>query len=184
MLPADQNYPSDFYVTAATVIPVLYLAFVVQGPSYERMIKTAVQYLARSFSVRSIPSFLWAANLSGGLLTLALMIVVLPIATEVLALLALGRGADTIAERSWIMTAVVLLLVTAAIPPLMILVRAIVHVFKDTAAVSASKNSDMNTEKLAPDGSSQNSTHLDSEIPSSPPASQHEQGTAEDQPEN
>jgi hypothetical protein len=38
-----KGYDSDFYVVCATVIPVLYLAFVVQGGTYDAMLKTALQ---------------------------------------------------------------------------------------------------------------------------------------------
>jgi hypothetical protein len=35
------GFPSDFYVTCATVIPVLFLALVVQGGTYETMLRSA-----------------------------------------------------------------------------------------------------------------------------------------------
>jgi hypothetical protein len=35
----DPSFNSDFYVTAATVIPVLYLALAVQGPALDEMIR-------------------------------------------------------------------------------------------------------------------------------------------------
>ncbi len=36
-----KNFPSDFYVTCATIIPVLYLALVIQGGTYEILMKKA-----------------------------------------------------------------------------------------------------------------------------------------------
>lgn len=38
-----ENFPADFYVTCATVIPVLFLALVVQGGTYESMLRTALE---------------------------------------------------------------------------------------------------------------------------------------------
>jgi hypothetical protein len=43
-----KGFDSDFYVTCATVIPVLYLALVVQGGTYDVMLKTALQAAAKS----------------------------------------------------------------------------------------------------------------------------------------
>jgi hypothetical protein len=36
-----KNFPSDFYVACATIIPVLYLALVIQGGTYEILMKKA-----------------------------------------------------------------------------------------------------------------------------------------------
>jgi hypothetical protein len=43
-----KGYDSDSYVVCATVIPVLYLAFVVQGGTYDAMLKTALQAARKS----------------------------------------------------------------------------------------------------------------------------------------
>jgi len=48
---------SDFYVTCATVIPVLFLAVAVQGRAYERVLRTANS--ASAYFVRSMISLVW-----------------------------------------------------------------------------------------------------------------------------
>jgi hypothetical protein len=37
-----KHFNADFYITCATVIPVLYLALAVQGGTYEAMLKAAL----------------------------------------------------------------------------------------------------------------------------------------------
>ena len=47
----SKSFPSDFYVTCATVIPVLFLALIVQGGTYEAMLKTS-RHAAQTFPKR------------------------------------------------------------------------------------------------------------------------------------
>jgi len=44
----SKSFPSDFYVTCATVIPVLFLALIVQGGTFEAILKTAQQAVQTS----------------------------------------------------------------------------------------------------------------------------------------
>jgi hypothetical protein len=53
----DPSFNSDFYVTAATVIPVLYLALAVQGPALDEMIRLLSRLSdSRAFN-RAVKSF-------------------------------------------------------------------------------------------------------------------------------
>ena len=77
--------------------------------------------------------------LSTAIAVLAMALVVVPVLAEVLVLLTLGSGTDTINERNWVMTITVYLLVAVALPPLVTLVRAITRVFKETENAKPSK---------------------------------------------
>jgi hypothetical protein len=106
-----KSFPSDFYVTCATVIPVLFVALIVQGGTYEAMLRTALdaaQTLPRrnrdiaAAHVLPVVAYLtFAAGLLG----------------EALALVVLYRGADTHAIRiSVLITTLILLVMVTAVP--------------------------------------------------------------------
>jgi hypothetical protein len=104
-----KSFPSDFYVTCATVIPVLFVALIVQGGAYEAMLRTALdaaQTLPRRnrdiFAAHALPVAAYLTFVAG-------------LIGEALALFFLYRGADTHAMRIivLIMTLILLVVVTA-----------------------------------------------------------------------
>ena len=166
MFPADKKFPVDFYVTVATVIPVLFLAIAVQGKTYQNMLDSSLEsirtFIFERFTYRKI--FTYVSGIC--LMALAIGLVVYPAIAEVVSLLALGSGSDTLHERNWVMTGVVVLLLALVIPPLLIPIRElgkmlneIRHEFraprrrKTAESEPASESDDANTEKT-PLGSS------------------------------
>jgi hypothetical protein len=97
----SHNYPSDFYVTTATVIPVLYLAIAVQGPAYQNMLKAAHRTNLRSML----------------LIDAALLILAAAVFGEVIALVTLYSGSDILGLRIYVLVSTLLLLLAAAAGP-------------------------------------------------------------------
>jgi hypothetical protein len=82
---AAKTFPSDFYVAVATVIPVLFLALALQGPTYETMISTALRYLGPYFKRMTFRSV--AGAIVGTLLmALAGLVILFALSGEVVAL--------------------------------------------------------------------------------------------------
>jgi hypothetical protein len=80
---ACKSFPSEFYVTCATVIPVLYLALVVQSNAYETMLRNAVRAArtqARRAALRPLVFAYFAV--AAGLVGEALALVVLCIGSD------------------------------------------------------------------------------------------------------
>jgi hypothetical protein len=80
---AGKGFPSDFYITCATVLPILYLALVVQGPTYEDMLKRAMEAAhtqRRRAALRPLTNAYLAV--SAGLVGEAVAIVVLFIGSD------------------------------------------------------------------------------------------------------
>lgn len=106
-----KHVPTDFYVTCATVIPVLFLAIVVQGGTYESMLKAALDG-AHKQPQRSRDGA--AAVL---LPTVAYLTSAAALGGEAIALFVLYRGAEPQAARTLVLiTTLILLAVTGAGP--------------------------------------------------------------------
>ena len=130
---ADKFQP-DFYVTCATVIPVLFLALAVQGRAYNWLLNTAEQVdpdrrvsepVGDKPNVqRARPGLLgirWmtSALVSWALLIIALLIVVLGGAGEALALYVLYRGSEAMGDRRLVLLATLALLIAVIAGPLL-----------------------------------------------------------------
>jgi hypothetical protein len=116
-----KHFNADFYVTCATVIPVLYLAVVVQGRAYEPALR-ASRRVIWAFAAAEVarPSRLWmpVAFAAGMLLSLAAYIVVIAGALgEAYALVALYQESDHPHVRLLVLLATLLLVTAAAAGP-------------------------------------------------------------------
>jgi hypothetical protein len=89
-----KNFNADFYVTCATVIPVLFLAVAVQGPTYESLFKAALRADARTERRY--------ASLALVLLNIAVVIVFAGSGGEGMALWTLYRGSEVSGWRGWV----------------------------------------------------------------------------------
>ena len=104
-------FPSDFYVVCATVIPVLFLALVVQGGTYEAMLNAARN------AARALPRRTWNYVLARFLPWVAYLAVAGALGGELLSLLALFSGSDTYQPRLVVLiTTISLMGVVAAAP--------------------------------------------------------------------
>src|SRR5215831_13888988 len=108
ILSMKNTFPADFYVVSATVIPVLFLALLVQGPGLEQMIEAT----KKSFDnlERVSPSIVLFILGAGGL--------VYGIVGEVIALNELQGQHDSMFARVLVFLAVFILLIGVATIPL------------------------------------------------------------------
>jgi hypothetical protein len=107
----DKHFNADFYVTCATVIPVLFLALVVQGGTYENMLRTAMEAAHRH------PGRGRDGAASAFLPAVAYLTLVAGVLGEAFALGALFSRWDTTASRATVMVMTLLLLVVIAAGP-------------------------------------------------------------------
>ena len=107
----DKSFPADFYVTCATVIPVLFLALVVQGGPYEAILSTArstAQRLPRrnrDYVIVTILSYWAYITLGSGCLG------------ELFAVWALYTRSEWRAQRTLVALATLILLLAVVAPP-------------------------------------------------------------------
>jgi preprotein translocase subunit SecG len=104
------TFQGDFYVACATVIPVLMLAFVVQGGTYESMLEAAAKAARAPDGSRDRFAALLLPRAAGAALTAAVV-------GEVGALVGLYRGADTSAQRLITLLATLLLMIVVIAAP-------------------------------------------------------------------
>lgn len=113
------SFNSDFYVTAATVIPVLYLALTLQGPTFERVLKRWRDHTpdnSKSFT----GSLRWTIH-SGGMglaATFAAIFIFSGIAAEFFALLGLYQRKASQGMGALIFISIVFLLFMVAVGPI------------------------------------------------------------------
>ena len=107
----DKHFNADFYVTCATVIPVLFLALVVQGSTYESMLRSAVEAANRE-PVRGRDG-----AVSQLLPVVAYLTLMAGVLGEAGALWALFNGRDTKTDRVVVLVMTVFLLTIAAAGP-------------------------------------------------------------------
>jgi hypothetical protein len=110
-VPVDKHFNADFYVTCATVIPVLFLALVVQGGTYENMLRTAMEAAHRH------PGRGRDGAASAFLPAVAYLTLVAGVLGEAFALGALFSRWDTTASRATVMVMTLFLLVVIAAGP-------------------------------------------------------------------
>jgi hypothetical protein len=120
---------SDFYVTCASVIPVLFLAVAVQGRAYESVVRALVKVPVeiKKKAEASDLSF-WALIASSyrasAVLLTALAILVAGGVGEVLALQVLYTGSERPGQRLWVFVMTLLLLAVVIVGPALALWRA------------------------------------------------------------
>ena len=112
-----KHFNADFYVTCATVIPVLYLAVAVQGRTYESVLR-ASRTVAQSKVSERWPYRTWRFFISRFLDYLAFSIVFFGVWGEVAALIALYKGSER-GQQPVVFMATLILLATAAAGPLL-----------------------------------------------------------------
>lgn len=122
------HFNSDFYITVATVIPVLFLAIVVQGPTYERMFESAARSTLR---FGHHPNFvdLLVAVVSSLLVLIAFLIVFVGGFGEVIAIYTLYQGHDDSGTRSMVYLATVFLIIVAVAGPLLSYTRTLLAIY-------------------------------------------------------
>jgi hypothetical protein len=125
-------FNSTFYATAATIIPVLFLAIAVQGHMYENLMKAASDAIETGYRQarlwRRSPSSVRTRQVIGPFLTpylaigVAVVILIFGVSGEILALtsLYLQRPADG-SPQSVLTAAAILTVATAAVPALAII---------------------------------------------------------------
>jgi hypothetical protein len=116
-----KNFPSDFYVTCATVIPVLFLAVAVQGRAYEAMLRVVAENSRRSPG--SWGGLLRDTATSMFFIWFAWLIVLAGAFGEFYALLALYRESEfhlfRLESRATVFAATLILVVAVAAGPLL-----------------------------------------------------------------
>jgi hypothetical protein len=116
------------------VIPVLFLAFAVQGRTYETMVATAIRYsrpfLVTKWTLRSL-----AAAVAGAtLIALAAFIIIGTFGGELVALTALSTESGTRGGQDTVMSSVFVLLIGVIVPPVWTMIRAVIELGKQTWA--------------------------------------------------
>jgi hypothetical protein len=122
-----------FYATAATVIPVLFLALAVQGRGYENLMKTFNAMDQRSN--RDIPrgQTAAAAAVAVALVAIAPVILVLAVLSEILAVYALYQQQAVSTTSQTVLIGVIVLVIATAASPALALIRAfLTPVLEDT----------------------------------------------------
>jgi hypothetical protein len=126
---AAKTFPSDFYVTAATVIPVLFLAVAVQGPAYENMITTAIR-MTRPYVTAKVTLRSFARAVAGAAIIALAVILIMTVQGEIVALSALMTESATRADQNNVYTSVLTLLIAVIVPPVGIMIRAVAELVK------------------------------------------------------
>jgi hypothetical protein len=106
-----KHFNADFFVTCATVIPVLFLALVVQGGTYESMLRSAVEAANRE------PGRGRDGAVSQLLPAVAYLTLMAGVIGEAGALWALFNGRDTKTDRAVVLVTTLFLLTIAAAGP-------------------------------------------------------------------
>jgi pimeloyl-ACP methyl ester carboxylesterase len=109
------TFQPDFYVTCATVIPVLFLAVAVQGTSYQDLLDMLVKVAMAPQNAPPIRKF-WAYMAAGLTALVGYLVVGLGVGGEIAALYALYRGHED-GEREIVLVATLMLVAAAAAGP-------------------------------------------------------------------
>jgi hypothetical protein len=132
MFPASKSFPTVFYATTATIIPVLFLAIAVQGRIYEGFVSRAANYVRSAKDGWTFYQKFAAMQASALIMALAGMLLACAVVGEILALFLLGRGgSDTSGERNFVMSSVAVLVIAAAVPAVGIFVRGAIRVNRE-----------------------------------------------------
>jgi hypothetical protein len=132
MFPASKSFPTVFYATAATIIPVLFLAIAVQGRIYESIVTRAADYIRSAKDGWTSYQKFAAVQASALIMALAGILLVGAVFGEILALFLLGRGgSDTSGERNFVMSSTAVLVIAAGIPAVGVFVRGAIRVNRE-----------------------------------------------------
>jgi len=127
------TFNADFYVTAATVIPILYLALTLQGRTYEDIVNAVFGKIRRNYIAQAgVRSYIWLI-LAVILSLAAVAIVVFGITGEWEAILALYNHYSTPGGASWVLFASIILMIAVGIGPIIRFWRPIVSPTEDIA---------------------------------------------------
>jgi hypothetical protein len=115
-----KHFPSDFYVTCATVIPVLFLAYAVQGRVYVSLLRASFSGMRASLPSAKVNTRRWRGALAGPLLlrSVAYAIVLAGAYGEFSALSALYSGSEQPGQRVQVFVMTLVLLVAVVVGPL------------------------------------------------------------------
>jgi hypothetical protein len=118
----QQRLNTDFYVAAATVIPVLYVALTVQGTMVSGLLDRINHTLDKVGKLSSDSRnrqlrLLAAVILAQGAIVLIGIILLAGVPGEMIALLALLRNSDTVLMRNAVLCSIAVLLVVTALGP-------------------------------------------------------------------
>ena len=115
-----KHFPSDFYVTCATVIPVLFVAIAVQRGPYKLFLHASMAAIRATAAVsrvsrrRALPKLAWAMLIRIS----AYVIVICGFYGELYALMALYSSSETSGQRVTVFVMTLILLFAAIAGPL------------------------------------------------------------------
>lgn len=112
---------ANFYVIAATITPVLFLALVLQGSTYEQLLANWLRRVKDAAQKNKLIA--WALDF--GSYTIAAFVLVSGFLGELRAILALYNGRASAATGQFVLFSVIVLLVVATFGPAAGLVRTI-----------------------------------------------------------
>jgi len=124
---AAPPFNSTFYLAAATIIPILFLAFAVQGPAYQNLMQNyatlgeRIETIERTETTGRLPSRRWwGTTLTVALLTAVILAIpVLGVMGEIAALYALYNQQIWAGGGQVVFLGVILLLLATAIGPVL-----------------------------------------------------------------
>lgn len=100
-----EPFNANFYITAATLLPVLYIAIVLQGSTYAILIKRAIDEWLKNLAIY------WIVRIAAYVILSSWVI------GEVLSVYALYEQSDSAGVRKLVLAAVVILILTASAGP-------------------------------------------------------------------
>ena len=114
----DKNFNSDFYVTAATVIPVLYVAIATQLPFVRRATSWLAFYSWKNARINGSHALRAMALIATpAILVSACVVLVISVIAETESVLALSRESDTHTIRLIVLSSTIALLILAVLTP-------------------------------------------------------------------
>jgi hypothetical protein len=132
MFPASKSFPTVFYATAATIIPVLFLAIAVQGRIYESIVTRAAEYIRSARTGWTSYQRFVAVQASALIMAVAGILLTSAVFGEILALFLLARGgSDNGGVRNFVMSSAAALVIAAAIPAVGVFVRGAIRVNRE-----------------------------------------------------
>jgi hypothetical protein len=114
----DKNFNTDFYVTAATVIPVLYVAIAAQLPFVNRATKWLASYSWKNASEEGSKALRVMARMATPVILIAASaVLVISVTAEIYSALALFSESDTHTIRLYVLASTIALLILAVLTP-------------------------------------------------------------------
>jgi hypothetical protein len=124
----------DFYVTVATIMPVLYLALTLQGSSFAHMVSQSGKALGHLRRERGEPSRrrLWLSVRSFGLIVGAIAVLYAWLTGELRAMTALYHQSDTPGDSTYVVLCLIVLLIAATTGPFVTFFRTLNEAVKQS----------------------------------------------------